>query len=448
MTVVIVLTILVIVLSAIVLAISAMTLKLLRKQKSETTVSAEKSDGDVVANRIERKIEVENAGILATVRAQVDATKDITARFDNFMLSVDSKLDKMRDDNSKNLSVIRDENSKNLTIMRDDNVKNLKEVKEDNEKQLEKMRQTVDNKLSETLDDRFNKSFKLISDRMVEINKSFSEMQNLQTGVNDLRNLLGGVKTRGTWGEVSLDSLLSQILVDEQFARQYKLSKGNDVDFVIKLPGKGNGEVLLPIDSKFPIEDYQRLVEASANADKAGVAIQTKALEKRIKLEAQSISSKYIQPPKTTDFAILYLPTESLFAEIIKISGLVEELQTRFRIVVAGPTTLAALLNSLQMGFKSVAVEKRSVEIADLMRKFVKDFATFSDLLSRTSKQIGTVQTTIESATKRTQIIQKSLDKVQKYADTDSISATSDFEELVTFDHLALDGGGDDDNEI
>ncbi|MEG2451147.1 MAG: DNA recombination protein RmuC, partial [Clostridia bacterium] len=345
--------------------------------------------------------------------------------FDIFMNNEDTKLEKLKDDNAKNLADIRDSNTKNLADIKDSNAKTLGEVRDDNTKsiaelradntvQLEKMRQTVDEKLSSTLDTRFNQSFKIVGDRLEAINRSFADLQNLQTGVNDLKSIFKNVKTRGTWGEVALENLLSQILTTDQYEKQYNLSRtGNEpVDFAIKLPGKGDGEVVLPLDAKFPVEDYQRLVEASENGDIEGVEAAGKAIEKRIKSEAQSIRDKYIKPPKTTDFAIMYLPIEGLFAEVVKRKGLTEDLQNRCRVVVCGPTTLAALLNSLQMGFRSVAIEKRSTEIGKLLNAFVGDFDKFSTLLQKTSKTLEGVQNTISRANDRTAIIRKKLTKV------------------------------------
>lgn len=383
----------------------------------------------------ETTVKIENSmlsGVINTLSAKVDAqnqsTRDITARFDNFMAAVDVKLDKMRDDNAKNLAAIKENSDKSLaevradnvrilTAVRDDNNKNLAKMQEDNSKQLEKMRETVDEKLSSTLEQRFKQSFAIVGERLEAINKSFGELQTLQNGVNDLKGVFGNIKTRGMWGEVALENLLSQILTEDQYAKQYNISRSSKeaVDFAIRMPGKGDGEVVLPIDSKFPLEDYQRLIEASEKVDAAGVEAAGKALEKRIKQEAQSIRDKYIKPPMTTDFAILYLPVEGLFAEVVKRHGLMEELQTKHRVVVCGPTTITALLNSLQMGFKSVAIEKRSTEIGKLLAAFVGDFEKFSTLLQKTKIKLENVQTTISDADKRTEIIRKKLAKVSGY---------------------------------
>lgn len=303
---------------------------------------------------------------------------------------------------------------KNLDKIREENRRSLSDVKADNERQLEKIRQTVDEKLNATLAERFNQSFKQVQERLDAITKGFGEMQTLTSGIGDLKKILTNVKTRGMWGEVSLENLLSQILTTEQYKKQMPVGKtvGGEkpvVDFAVCLPGKSSEKVYLPIDSKFPVEDYQRLTEAKDAAEQESAR---KALVARLKAEAASIRQKYIVPPLTTDFAVMYLPTEGLFAEAVS-SGIADELQTKLRVVVCGPTTVTALLNSLQMGFRTVAIEKRSSEIWTMFVKFKKDFATFNELLIKTKTQLGTIQNTIEQATKRTEIIGKRLEKVE-----------------------------------
>lgn len=304
--------------------------------------------------------------------------------------------------------------SQSLDKIREENRRSLLDVRADNERQLEKIRQTVDEKLNSTLTERFNQSFKQVQERLDAITKGFGEMQTLTSGIGDLKKILTNVKTRGMWGEVSLENLLSQILTPEQYRKQMPVGKtvGGEkqvVDFAICLPGKSSDKVYLPIDSKFPIEDYQRLAEAKDSAEQDAAR---KALVARLKQEAQSIKQKYIVPPLTTDFAVMYLPTEGLFAEAVQ-SGVADELQTKLRVVVCGPTTVTALLNSLQMGFRTVAIEKRSSEIWTMFVKFKKDFSTFNELLLKTKTQLGTIQNTIEQATKRTEIIGKRLEKVE-----------------------------------
>ena len=288
----------------------------------------------------------------------------------------------------------------------------LKELNESNEKQLDKMRATVDEKLNENLEQRFQKSFQMVSDRIDAITKGFGEMQTLTSGMSDLKRVLSNVKTRGTWGEMALDNLLSQLLTPEQYDKNVALTKSENadrVDFVINLPGKTSDKVMLPIDAKFPLETYQHVLDAQ---NEVQIKEAKQALAVRLRAEAVSIKSKYIRVPKTTDFAILYLPIEGLFAEAMQIRGLSDELLNNQRIILAGPTTLAALLNSLQMGFRTVQIEKRSSEIYKLLGAFKKDFETFCQILEKTQKKLGEVTTEIERAGKRTEYIQKRLDKV------------------------------------
>lgn len=288
----------------------------------------------------------------------------------------------------------------------------LKELNESNEKQLDKMRATVDEKLNENLEQRFQKSFQMVSERIDAITKGFGEMQTLTSGMSDLKRVLSNVKTRGTWGEMALDNLLSQLLTPEQYDKNVALTKSENadrVDFVINLPGKTSDKVMLPIDAKFPLETYQHVLDAQ---NEVQIKEAKQALAVRLRAEAISIKSKYIRVPKTTDFAILYLPIEGLFAEAMQIRGLSDELLNNQRIILAGPTTLAALLNSLQMGFRTVQIEKRSSEIYKLLGAFKKDFETFCQILEKTQKKLGEVTTEIERAGKRTEYIQKRLDKV------------------------------------
>ena len=363
-----------------------------------------------------KTFELSSKNVEDKLSALKDTNNAIEQRMVAFMQNVDSKLDAMRQENEKNLN----------------------EVRRDNETQLTKMRETVDEKLSSTLDERFNQSFKIISDRLSEINKGFMEMQSLQTGVNDLKKIFTNVKQRGTWGEIALDNLLSQILTPEQYSKNVNITKNENerVDFVINLPGKNEETVYLPIDAKFPIEDYLRLVEASEKGNAAQIEEEGKNLEKRIKAEAQSIRDKYVHPPKTCDFAILYLPVEGLYAEVVRRPNLIEDLQTRLRVVVCGPTTLAALLNSLQMGFRTVAIEKRSTEIGKLLEQFRKDFTQFSDLLGQTKKKLESVQNTIDNAEKRTQLIGKRLQSVSAITGekTSLLEAASTFVDLDSDD--------------
>ena len=291
----------------------------------------------------------------------------------------------------------------------------MQTLRDTNMKSLETIRTTVDEKLTESIDTRLANSFKVISETLEAVTKGVGEMQSLANGVDGLKNLLTNVKTRGGWGEVTLENLLQDIMTPDQYYRQYKINpNSNDlVDYAIIMPGKDDNEVVLPIDAKFPMEDYQRLIDASQRGDRVAVEESVKALRRRIVEEAKSIQSKYVSPPKTIDFAIMFLPTEGLFAEVMRIPGLSEDIQNKHRVLIAGPTTISALLNSLQMGFRTVAVEKRTTEISKLLVNFKKDFENFNTLLLKTQKKLSEVTNTINSAADRTRIIGKRLSKVE-----------------------------------
>lgn len=297
----------------------------------------------------------------------------------------------------------------------DDNLKkSITSLQNDNAKKLDEMRQTVDEKLNVSLERRLHDSFALISDRLDKVHRGLGEMQELATGVGDLKRVLTNVKTRGVWGEIGLGNILSEMLAPNQFDKEV-ITKPNSlerVDYVVILPGKDDENIYLPIDAKFPIEDYQRLVDASEKADIQEIEKAKNALYRRIKEEAKKIREKYIAPPQTTDFAVLYLALEGLYAEVIKNSDLVQQLQRDYRIVICGPTTLTALINSLQMGFKTVAIEKRSSEIWALLATFKSEFVKFVDLLAKTQKKLDEASGTIEDATKKTKKIQSKLNTI------------------------------------
>lgn len=376
-------------------------------------------ENEALKRDVDTLVKINNSMLTGAINAQNENVKAMGERLDRFSVQTQKGLEDVKASTAKSIADLRIANEQNLVKLQSANALSIKEMKDDNAKQLEKMRETVDEKLSATLESRFNQSFKIVNDRLEEINRTFGELQNLQNGVNDLNKIFKNVKTRGTWGEVALENLLAQILVPEQYKKQVRIRRGSEdmVDFCIVMPGKGDDEALLPIDAKFPIEDYARLVEASENGDAEGIEMASKALANRVKGEAMSIRDKYINPPKTTDFAIMYLPTEGLYAEIIKREGLVEEIQNKFRIVICGPTTIAALLNSLQMGFRSVAVEKRSAEIGKLLQGFMADFAKFEKYLKQTTDKIDQVKKSLEGAEARTRIIGKKLNKVNSLTD-------------------------------
>lgn len=295
--------------------------------------------------------------------------------------------------------------------------KKMASLQRDNAQQLEKMRVTVDEKLQSTLEKRLGESFKQVGDRLEQVHKGLGEMQHLAHGVGDLKRVLTNVKTRGTWGEIQLENLLEQILVREQYAKNVEVVKGAGarVEFAIKIPAKDEKDsvVWLPIDAKFPIEDYQRLLAAQDAANPEEMAASLKALEARIKLEAKKIHEKYIHPPETTDFAILYLPTEGLYAEVVQHSDLANAIQQSYRVVVAGPHTIAALLNSLQMGFRTLAIEKRTSEVWEALAGVRTEFGKFGDMLEKTKQKLEQATTTIDSAAAKSRTIERKLQKVQ-----------------------------------
>lgn len=295
----------------------------------------------------------------------------------------------------------------------------LAQLQADNAAKLEEMRRTVDEKLQGTLERRLGESFQLVSERLEQVHKGLGEMQTLASGVGDLKKVLTNIKVRGTWGEMQLGNLLEDILVPDQYAQNVATKSGSPdrVEFAIKLPGRGDQDdqvVWLPIDAKFPKEDYERLVDASERSDLEAVEEAGRQLETRLKAEAKDIRDKYLDPPQTTDFGILYLSTEGLFAEVLRRPGLVATLQREYRVNVAGPTTLAALLNSLQMGFRTLAIEKRSSEVWNVLGAVKNEFHKFGDVIDKVQKKIQEAGNQIDSARTRTRVIEKKLKGVQE----------------------------------
>lgn len=292
----------------------------------------------------------------------------------------------------------------------------LDALRADNADKLEAMRATVDEKLHHTLEERLGASFKLVSDQLEQVFKSVGEMQSLAAGVGDLKRVLTNVKARGTWGEISLGGVLDQALTADQYQRNVEIRPGSNqrVEFAIRLPGAdGDGPLWLPIDAKFPTEDYERLSDAAERADGVGVEAAGKAIETRIRIAARDISTKYVAPPHSTDFALLYLPTEGLYAEIVRRPGLVDALQRDCRVVVAGPTTLLALLNSLRMGFRSLAIQKRSSEVWHLLRAVKTEFARYGDVLDKVQKKLNEASNTIENVAVRRRQIDRKLAQIE-----------------------------------
>ncbi len=292
----------------------------------------------------------------------------------------------------------------------------LERIQQDNSAKLELMRQTVDEKLHATLEQRLSASFKQVSERLELVHKGLGEMQNLAAGVGDLKRVLTNVKTRGMWGEVQLGALLEDLLTPDQYAKNVatRPSSNQRVEYAIRLPGReGQKQVWLPIDSKFPADIYERLISAQERADPAAVEEAAKALEARFKSEAKTIRDSYVEPPATTDFAILFVPTEGLYAEISRRPGLAASLQREFRVTIAGPMNLSMMINALQMGFRTLAIEKRASEVWLLLSAVKGEFGKFGDVLARTKAQLETVANTIDQAEVRTRQIERKLKDVE-----------------------------------
>ncbi|MBK7901251.1 MAG: DNA recombination protein RmuC [Azonexus sp.] len=309
----------------------------------------------------------------------------------------------------------------------------LTALQADNAAKLEAMRQTVDEKLHATLEQRLGESFKLVSDRLEQVHRGLGEMHTLAVGVGDLKRVLTNVKTRGTWGEVQLAALLEQLLTADQFSANVATRPGSAerVDFAIRLPGKDDGaQVWLPLDAKFPIEDWQRLLDAQERGDAPAMDDAARAIEGRLKAEARSIREKYVAPPHTTDFAILYLPVEGLYAEALRRPGLSETLQREWRVSLAGPTTLAALLNSLQMGFRTLAIEQRSAEVWAILGAVKTEFGKFGEALAHTRKKLEEASSSIGKAETRTRVLSRKLKEVEALpvAESERLIGEADFD--------------------
>lgn len=339
-------------------------------------------------------------------------------------------------------------NERRLEGMRETVERQLKSLQEENSSKLNEIRKTVDEKLNDTLERRLGESFKLVSERLELVHKGLGEMQSLASGVGDLKRVLTNVKTRGVWGEISLGNLLEQVMTSEQYDRNVATKPGSNerVEFAIKLPGRDNeGTVVwLPIDAKFPQEDYQRLLDAQDQANAILAEESGKALELRIKSEAKDIADKYISVPHTTEFAIMFLPTEGLYAEVLRRPGLCEQLMNSHRIIIAGPTTLAALLNSLQMGFRTLAIEKRSSEVWALLGAVKSEFGKFGDMLAKTHKKLQEASNSIDTAVRKSRTIERKLKTVQELPreEVESLLGVDVVDEIAaTFDSLENEDG-------
>ena len=360
----------------------------------------------------------------ALVQQGAEATRTQNSQIDAFSQQLALLQKTLSDTLTMQLQSVSESNARRMVEVRETLERQLTQLQQTNSAKLDEMRKTVDEKLQTTLETRLGESFKQVADRLEQVHRGLGEMQTLAQGVGDLKHLLTNVKTRGIFGEAQLSALLEQVFTVDQYAAQVITRPGgkNPVDFAVKLPGRSDsGEPLwLPIDAKFPGVDYENLLDAQQRADALGAEVAGKALEVRIRLEAKSISEKYISPPYTTDFAILFLPTEGLYAEVLRRPGLMESLQRDHRVTLAGPTTLLAMLNSLQMGFRTLALEKRSSEVWQVLGAVKTEFGTCGDVLAKVKSQTETVLNTLSSAEQRSRVMGKALRNVEALPEADS----------------------------
>lgn len=357
--------------------------------------------------RVEREVRMQ---LQATAQAQ---RQEMSHTLAQAHAATVQQLDGMR----RQIEVLTESNARRMAEVRATLETRIRDLQADNGARLEEMRQTVDEKLHATLESRLTESFRQVSDRLERVHQGLGEMQQLALGVGDLKRVLTNVKTRGTWGEVQLEMLLEQVLTPDQYAKNVETVAGTNarVEFALKLPGQkdGGAPVWMPIDAKFPKEQYERLLEAAERADADGVALAGRELERAVRTEAKTIADKYVCPPQTTDFAILFLPTEGLYAEVMRRPGLADELQRVNRVSIAGPSTLTALLNSLQMGFRTLALEKRSSEVWQVLGAVKTEFGKFGDVLAATKTTLERAAKNIESAEVRSRQMARKLKSVE-----------------------------------
>ncbi len=368
--------------------------------------------------RLERELRTEliQARTESTANAKT-GRGELGASLGQFSQTLQNQLANMAHVQHERLSTLTQSNEQRLEAVRTTLEQRLELLRNDNAQKLELMRATVDEKLHATLELRLGESFKLVSDRLEQVHRGLGEMQTLAAGVGDLKKVLTNVKTRGTWGEVQLENLLEQILIPSQYDKNVVTRPGSNerVEFAIRLPGRDadGAPCLLPIDAKFPLTDYQLLVDAQERGDPIAVEMHAKALERRIKDQAADIHGKYVSPPHTTDFALLYLPVEGLYAEVLRRPGLADSIQRDYRVNVTGPTTLAAMLNSLQMGFRTLAIEQRSSEVWTRLGMVKTEFAKFGEMLAVTKKKLDEASNSLGKAEVRTRAIERQLRDVQ-----------------------------------
>lgn len=390
-----------------VLAVAILAVQVLILVRGNGRGGAQGGDIGERLERVEREVRMQ---LQATAQAQRQEMGNLLAQSHAATVQ---QLDGMR----RQIEGLTESNARRMAEVRATLETRIRDLQADNGARLEEMRQTVDEKLHATLESRLTESFRQVSDRLERVHQGLGEMQQLALGVGDLKRVLTNVKTRGTWGEVQLEMLLEQVLTVDQYAKNVETVAGTNarVEFALKLPGQKEGgpPVWMPIDAKFPKEQYERLLEAAERADADGVALAGRELERAVRTEARTIAEKYLCPPQTTDFAILFLPTEGLYAEVMRRPGLADELQRVHRISIAGPSTLSALLNSLQMGFRTLALEKRSSEVWQVLGAVKTEFSKFGDVLAATKTTLERAAKNIESAEVRSRQMARKLKSVE-----------------------------------
>ncbi len=413
--------------AVIIIALVIMVIVITGRMRRIETALSEFSEKSLKAVREEFRTNREDSG--RQVKLQMDEMRNsmkmlgdmIGDRLTDISKQQRSKLEIF----TEQLSKLTETNEKKFEKLTDKVSAELKDIQKNNAEKLEEMRATVDEKLHATLEKRLGESFKLVGERLELVHKGLGEMQNLASGVGDLKKVLTNVKSRGTWGEVQLQTLIEQILAPSQYEQNVRTKKGSRelVEFAIKLPGRNkddNEVVWLPIDAKFPIEDYQKLIDAREAGDQPSIDTYTKGLVTRIKGEAKNISTKYLDPPNTTDFAIMFLPVEGLYAEVLSVPGLAEVVQRDHRVIMAGPTNLAALLNSLQIGFRTLIIEKRSSEVWKLLGAVKTEFGKFGDLLEKTQTKLEQASKEIGNAKSKSRTIERKLGTIQELPEAES----------------------------
>lgn len=364
-----------------------------------------------------------------------------TSKLEERLIRVESELDKLapkiegefrenRKEITENLQGNRKEIADNLQLIQKTVDTRVKSLQEDNSKKLEEMRQTVDEKLQQSVEKRFNESFKQISGQLTQVYQGLGEMKTLANGVGDLKKVMEGVKTRGIYGEVQLGNIIEDCMAKDQYEENIITKKGSNdrVEFAIKMPGKDEYVVYLPIDSKFPIENYERLLTAYDQGSKAEIEVLRKALAGDVKEQAKKISTKYLDPPATTDFGVMFVPTESLYAEILRIPGLSDEVRQKYNVTISSPSTLPVILSGLTMGFRSVAIEKRSAEVWQTLGAVKTQFGKFGDLLAMTKKKLEETANKIGSAEVTSRQIERKLKSVESLPESESIKMIGDVE--------------------